>query len=140
MPALSHIIFHPNERRNNNLVRETTHPIAPKATHHDRVPHLLGDILLRRRHMFLVQIRQKPRNRQQRSLYQRGSRCSLCFRSSARCPFGSCPHLADATAEIISEKPAYNNSVRKGQGQSMAALKLKRLLRKAQVFWRISKK
>mgnify|MGYP001519861832 CR=1 FL=1 len=94
----------------------------------------------RRRHMFLVQIRQKPRNRQQRSLYQRGSRCSLCFRSSARCPFGSCPHLADATAEIISEKPAYNNSVRKGQGQSMAALKLKRLLRKAQVFWRISKK
>ena len=54
--------------------------------------------------------------------------------------FGSCPHLADATAEIISEKPAYNNSVRKGQGQSMAALKLKRLLRKAQVFWRISKK
>lgn len=59
--------------------------------------------------------------------------CSLSF-------FGSCPHLADATAEIISEKPAYNNSVRKGQGQSMAALKLKRLLRKAQVFWRISKK
>ena len=130
----------PSKRKEEQQSCPRNHPPHCPKSHTPRPrPSSSGGYLLRRRHMFLVQIRQKPRNRQQRSLYQRGSRCSLCFRSSARCPFGSCPHLADATAEIISEKPAYNNSVRKGQGQSMAALKLKRLLRKAQVFWRIQK-
>lgn len=103
-------------RRNNNLARKTTRTAARETANPSLISHLLGDILLRRRHIFLVQIRQKPRSRQQGSLHQRVLCRNLCLRSFACRPPGSHPRLADATAQIISEETAYNRYVRKGQG------------------------
>ena len=103
-------------RRNNNLARKTTRTAARETANPSLISHLLGDILLRRRHIFLVQIRQKPRSRQQGSLHQRVLCRNLCLRSFACRPPGSHPRLADATTQIISEETAYNRYVRKGQG------------------------
>ena len=103
-------------RRNNNLARKTTRTAARETTDSSLISHLLGDILLRRRHIFLVQIRQKPRSRQQGSLHQRVLCRNLCLRSLACRPPGSHPRLADATAQMISEETAYNRYVRNGQG------------------------
>ena len=87
-------------RRNNNLARKTTRTAARETANPSLISHLLGDILLRRRHIFLVQIRQKPRSRQQGSLHQRVLCRNLCLRSLACRPLGSHPRLADATAEV----------------------------------------